>query len=182
MEVTERLAGNVPVASGLELTATSVRPVVPENRPRPILRLRLEVHLDEFAGGVATHHYVEEHLTGRRLEQVRVVHEGDINAASVFGIGMDNVVVASRKRCIHRGDKKVEHKAVLDFAHTEKVRTSSTVHLRDDRRELGNLFVAAGRSPAGKVGAYRSLQLLRPAGGVLLVEEVLKIPPRHVIS
>ncbi len=144
--------------------------------------MRLEVDLDELTGGVAAHHDVEEHLISWCLEEPGVVDEGHVDAAGVVRVGMDNGVVATRECGVKCADQKIDNEAVLDFADPEQIRAASAVHLGDDGRKLGDLAVAPSWCPACEVGADRALQLFRPARGVLLVEEVLEVPPRHVIG
>jgi hypothetical protein len=180
MEIAERLTSDVPVASRLELTSATRRPVVPEHRPGSAL-LRLEVDLDELPRRVPAHHDVKEHFTGRHLEQVDVVDERDIDAAGVFRISVHDLVGARRQwRCESRNEQ-IEHEPVLDFADPEQVGTGAVIHLGDDRCKPGHLSIPAGRCPTSEVGADGALELLRPAGRILLIEEVLKVPSRNVV-
>lgn len=58
--------------------------------------MSLEVHLHELPSGVAAHHHVEEHLVGTGLEEVLVIDEGHVDASSIIGVSVDDLVVASR--------------------------------------------------------------------------------------
>src|SRR5206468_5063491 len=79
VEEAECLPGNGAVPSRLELTTAAAGPVVAEYGPGPGgRRCGLEVDLNDLAGGVAAHHYVEEHglFEGRgNLEQGDVIDE-----------------------------------------------------------------------------------------------------------
>jgi hypothetical protein len=124
--------------------------------------VRLEVNLDDLSGCVTFHYDVEEHLGRRSVEQVVVVDERNVDATSIAGVGMNDVVVAVWERRIDRSDEKIEDVAVLDLAHTQHVRPCASVHLPDHRGELGDLPITPRRRPAGKVFPDRALQLLRP--------------------
>jgi hypothetical protein len=138
--------------------------VVPEHRPDPVL-LRLEVDLDDLAGGVAAHDDVKEHLADGYVEEVGVVDEGDVDTARVIGVGVDDLEVAPRQRCVEDGNEQFEDEAVLDLAHAEQVGPGAAVHLRDHRGELGDLAVAPLRGPAA-----RSLPIVRCSFSVRLGE------------
>jgi hypothetical protein len=180
VEIAERLAGDVSIAGRLKPAAAARRPVVSKHRPRAVL-VRLKVDLNELAGCVAAHDDVKEDFVSGRLEEPRLVDEGHVDAVRIIGVGMDDRVAASRQPRIERVDEQIDDEAVLDLADAEQVRAGTCVHLRAHRRELGDFAVPARRSPAGKIGADRALQLLRAARRVLLVKEVLQIPPGDVV-
>ncbi len=188
VEVAERLAGDGAVAGRLVLASAAAGPVVAEHRPGPAGRGGAEVDLDDLAGGVAAHHHVEEHRLLERcgdLEQGVVVDEGHVDAAGVLGVGVHHPVAArGGKRGVHGVDETVDHEPVLDLADAEEVRPPALVHARDDRGELVDLAVAQPRRPAGDValdGAEHLVGASAQRDRVLLVEEVLEVPPGDVI-
>ena len=67
VEVGEGFAGDVAIAGGFGLAAAAGGPVVAEDRPGASLG-GLEVDLDDLAGGVASHHDMEEHFLLRAVK------------------------------------------------------------------------------------------------------------------
>lgn len=94
---------------------------------------------------------------------------------------MHDRVAASRQPRVERVHEQIDDEPVLDLADPEQVRPGTPVDLRDHRCQLDDLAISARRSPANQIGADRALELVRPARRILLVKEVLQIPPGDVV-
>jgi hypothetical protein len=119
-------------------------------------------------------------LVVRRLEESRVVDEGNVDPARVIGVGMDDGVVAPRQPASRTPTRRSTAKRFSTSQLPSRSGAGPAVQLRDHRGELGDLAVAARRRPASKVRANRALELLAPARRVLLIEETLQVPPGDV--
>ena len=126
---------------------------------------------------------MREQLLQVRREHISVEDEGRIDAALVARrIDVNELIVPRRPQCIELVGHSFEREAVLDLAHAEQIRAGTSLHLNDDRRELRDLLVEQGLSPAPEVVLHSvgdpRLAPRKPFGR----EQVFKVPERDEIG
>jgi RibD C-terminal domain len=170
-----------PVASRLQLPAAARRPVIAKDRPRAASVGR-EVHLIKLSGGCPAHDDELEPLIQRSIEELRIEEESNVDPALVDGVGVHDLVRPVREAAVHVDREAIDDELVLDLANPHEVRAEPTVHLSDDRGELVDLPVTKRRCPPEDRGAEDPSKLLGPPRRVLLVEQVLDVPPGNVVG
>ncbi|MNS83778.1 hypothetical protein D3C72_1175800 [compost metagenome] len=137
--------------------------------------------LGNVACAGAAHHEMAENLVFVDQQLFAVVDEGGVDAALVLaGIGVHDAIGAGGHEVVQMFRQRLQHETVLDFAHTEQIR-SRTADLTYDQTELPDLGPEQVLCPAFQI-------VLQPLGNPRLArrialrrKQVFDIPERQDI-
>ena len=142
--------------------------------------VRLEVDLDDLTCCVALHDNHEERFIrrapedglGRTRNATSIPRSSSVSAWTIRSCGPGSRALSSRPGVPGR---------IGSRPHTLRARQGPFRSSARSRTRAGTASCRSLGRPAGWT-CRASLQLLGAVGGVLLIKEVLQVPPRHVVS